>query len=82
MDKYICWDGVDMEFSSHKTKREAIRKLNDLIANGLEGDEWMDGVEDSFVAVIINEIDKVESEPVERFDDETKFYDMNIIEVD
>lgn len=55
---YICYDGVDMDITYHTTQEEAIASLNESIKLGLDGNEWMNGVEDSFVAEITHKIDK------------------------
>ena len=51
-EKYICYDGVDGKIYYCDDKEEAEKKLKELIKNGIEDGEWLEGVEDSFVAEI------------------------------
>jgi len=55
---FICYDGVDGNITFFNTEEEAVKELNELIQNGLEGGEWIYNIENSFVAKISHDIKK------------------------
>ena len=54
--KFICYDGVDMNWKFFNTEKEALGRLNELIRNGLEDGEWKYDIENSFVAKISHDV--------------------------
>jgi hypothetical protein len=60
---YVCYDGVENECSYHESEQDAISALKVLVEESMDGGEWMEGIENSFVAEIkhkVNMIDNVE----------------------
>jgi hypothetical protein len=49
---YIFYDGVENETSYHTTEEGALNKLQDLIKISHDNNDWLDGIEESYVAEI------------------------------
>lgn len=78
---YICYDGVDGDITRYDTEVEALEKLKHYIDTGLDDGEWIDGVSDSFVAVITHKINEREVPATECYKREgiSVFVEMDII---
>jgi len=84
MEKYVVYDGVNDENIYCDTEAEALGILQEIINDGVEdgypeGLEWIEGVEDSWVAEITYEIKMIEDE--NDIKDNKKHYKMIIQEV-
>ena len=75
---YVCYDGVDCEVTLHNTKEQALKKLKDLVYESLDFGEWVDGIENSFVAEISHKIDQVKIDLEKEDSDDTEYFDMVI----
>ena len=81
---YVCYDGVDCEITRHKTEEQALEKLKELVSENLDFDEWVEGIENSFVAEITHKIDsvKIENDSDDEEDkDDMEYFDMVIKQV-
>ena len=78
---YVCYDGVDCEITRHETEEQALEKLKELVSGNLDFDEWVEGIENSFVAEITHKIDcvKIENDSDDDEDkDDMEYFDMVI----
>ena len=78
---YICYDGVDCDITYHDTEEQALEKLKKVVSESLDCGEWVDVVENSFVAKITHKIDQVKIEMDAGDEDEEErcnmeYYDM------
>ena len=78
MKDYVCFDGVENEVTHHDTEEAALEKLKTLVSEGLDCDEWMQGVERCFVAKITHCIDQVALEADEDEGIPEDCFDMQI----
>ena len=82
MKNYVCYDGVEGDYSFHETEEEAVAQLRSNVKESLDCDEWMDGVECGFVAKLTHIIEQVKPDMDE---EEREIYgedcvDMKVIE--
>ena len=84
MESYVVIDGVENDIFYVKTEDEAKAKLKEIFESSIEGGEWMEGIENSFIAKITSVINQKEIKEPEDYSLSSgisKWYDMEIKDV-
>lgn len=78
MKNYVCYDGVEGDYTFHDTEEDAVANLRRLVSESLDCDEWMEGVERSFVAKVTHTVEQVKRELDE---EEREIYDEDYVDM-
>jgi hypothetical protein len=61
-EKFVIYDGVDGDVSFYESEEEATEALKVLIEDSKDDGEWMDGIENSFIAEINHKVNMNDNE--------------------
>lgn len=78
MRNYVCYDGVEGDYTFHDTEEDAVANLKRLVSESLDCDEWMEGVERGFVAKVTHTVEQVKRELDE---EEREIYDEDYVDM-